>query len=265
MTSSPRFWIGTSWKMNKTLAEAMHFASALKATDKEADARIQRFIIPPFTAAREVKAALEGTSVKVGAQNMHWADQGAWTGEVSPLMLKDCNLDIVELGHSERREHFGETDETVGLKTEAAIRHGLIPLICIGETLADRDSGKAADVLAKEVRGAVSKLSATQKNAEILLAYEPVWAIGVNGIPATADYADARQAEIIAVAEEVLGRRIPCLYGGSVNPKNCEELISSPHIDGLFIGRSAWNVEGYLDILAKCAARIDAKCEGEKA
>jgi triosephosphate isomerase len=171
-------------------------------------------------------------------------------------MLKDCNLDLVELGHSERREHFGETDETVGLKTEAAVRHGLIPLICIGETLSDRESGKAADILAVQVRGALSKLSGAQKAAEILLAYEPVWAIGEKGIPASADYADARQSEIIAVAEAVLGRKIPCLYGGSVNPQNCEELISSPHIDGLFIGRSAWNVEGYLDILARCAAKL---------
>jgi triosephosphate isomerase len=256
MTSSPRFWVGTSWKMNKTLAEALHFATALKAADEGRDERIQRFVIPPFTAVREVKAALAGTSVKVGAQNMHWADQGAWTGEVSPLMLKDCNLDIVELGHSERRDHFGETNETVGLKTEAAVRHGLVPLICIGETLADRNSGKAPEILAREVIGALSKLSGEQKNAQILLAYEPVWAIGEKGIPASADYASARQAEIIDVAESVLGRRIPCLYGGSVNPGNCEELITSPHVDGLFIGRSAWNVEGYLDILAKCAAKL---------
>ena len=213
-------------------------------------------MIPSFTNVRQVKDVLAETSVKVGAQNMHWADQGAWTGEVSPLMLKDCNLDIVELGHSERREHFGETDETVGLKTEAAVRHGMIPLICIGETLPEREAGRAAEVLEQQVRGALSKLSDDQKSAEILLAYEPVWAIGENGIPATSEYADARQAEIIAVAHDVLGRKVPCLYGGSVNPGNCEELISCPHIDGLFIGRSAWNVEGYLDILAKCAAKI---------
>ena len=249
-------WIGTSWKMNKTLAEARVFAEALAAADAARDQRIQRFVIPPFTAVREVKAMLADTSVKVGAQNMHWADEGAWTGEISPVMLKDCNLDIVELGHSERREHFGETDETVGLKTEAAVRHGLIPLICIGETLAEREAGRAQEVLEMQVRGALGKLSGDQKSAEILLAYEPVWAIGVNGIPATSDYADARQAEIIAVAEDVLGRRIPCLYGGSVNPQNCEELIDCPHVDGLFIGRSAWKVEGYLDILAKCAARL---------
>lgn len=250
------FWIGTSWKMNKTLAEARAFAEGLAAADADRDPRIQRFVIPPFTAVREVAAMLAGASVKVGAQNMHWADAGAWTGEVSAPMLVDCGLDIVELGHSERREHFGETDETVGLKTESAVRHGLIPLICIGETLPERESGRAQEVLARQVRGALGKLSADQKGAEILLAYEPVWAIGENGIPATSDYADARQAEIIAVAEDVLGRRIPCLYGGSVNPGNCEELIQCPHIDGLFIGRSAWAVEGYLDILAKCAATL---------
>lgn len=250
------FWIGTSWKMNKTLAEARDFAEGLAAADADRDDRIQRFVIPPFTAVREVKAMLDRTSVKVGAQNMHWADEGAWTGEVSPVMLNDCNLDIVELGHSERREHFGETDETVGLKTEAAVRHGLIPLICIGETLAEREAGRAQDVLEAQVRGALGRLTDDQKVTPILLAYEPVWAIGVNGIPATSDYADARQAEITAVARNVLGRKLPCLYGGSVNPENCEELIQCPHIDGLFIGRSAWKVEGYLDILARCAAKI---------
>lgn len=250
------FWIGTSWKMNKTLKEARLFAQGLAEADAARDSRIQRFVIPPFTAVREVKDMLAGTSVKVGAQNMHWADNGAWTGEISPLMLKDCNLDIVELGHSERREHFGETDETVGLKTEAAVRHGLIPLICIGETLPEREAGRAQEVLGRQVRAALAKLSGDQKAAPILLAYEPVWAIGENGIPATSDYADARQAEIIEVAQEILGRRIPCLYGGSVNPGNCQELIACPHIDGLFIGRSAWQVEGYLDILARCAATI---------
>lgn len=246
------FWIGTSWKMNKTLAEAQAFAQGLIGAPE--DPRIQRFVIPPFTACREVKAMLADTTVKVGAQNMHWDNAGAWTGEVSPVMLTDCNLDLVELGHSERREHFGETDETVGLKTAAAVRHGLMPLICIGETLAEREAGRAQEVLERQVRGALAGVADT--DATILLAYEPVWAIGVNGIPATSDYADARQAEIIAVAQDVLGRRVPCLYGGSVNPGNCEELIACPHIDGLFIGRSAWAVEGYLDILARCAATI---------
>jgi len=256
MTTKKQFWVGTSWKMNKTLAEAQEFSAALLADDANADVDIQRFVIPAFTCVREVKNLLRNTSVKVGAQNMHWAEQGAWTGEVSPLMLNDCQLDIVELGHSERREYFGETNETVGRKVESAIRHGLIPLICIGETLADKESGQAVSVLEKEVRGALQFLSDDQKNASILFAYEPVWAIGERGVPASAEYADARQADILDVAQKVLGRKVPCLYGGSVNPSNCEELIACEHIDGLFIGRSAWSADGYIDILKKCAAVV---------
>jgi triosephosphate isomerase len=251
-------WVGTSFKMNKTLSEALAFAEALAGTDVARDPRIQRFVIPPFTAVREVKARLKDTSVKVGAQNMHWDDKGAWTGEISPLMLTDCGLDLVELGHSERREHFGETDRTVGLKTAAAVRHGLTPLICIGETLSEREAGLADEVLKRQVEGALAGLDGEAKSAPVLLAYEPVWAIGVNGIPATADYADARHARIADVARNALGRDVPVLYGGSVNPGNCAELIAQPHIDGLFIGRSAWEAEGYLDILARVAKALDA-------
>jgi triosephosphate isomerase len=250
MADGMRTWIGTSWKMNKTLAEGRVFAEGLQGA--AFDAPIQPFVIPPFTLVREVKAMLAGTGVKVGAQNMHWADAGAWTGEVSPLMLKDCGLDLVELGHSERREFFGETDERVGLKTEAAVRHGLVPLICIGETGAEKDAGRADEVLKRQVEGALGRVAGS--TAEILLAYEPVWAIGDKGVPASPEYADDRQARIIEVAQAVLGRRVPCLYGGSVNPGNCADLLARPHIDGLFIGRSAWAVEGYLDILARCAA-----------
>jgi triosephosphate isomerase len=249
-------WIGTSWKMHKTLAGSQDFACGLQAGLPAVDPRIQPFVIPPFTAVREVKAILAATRVKVGAQNMHWEDEGAWTGEISPLMLSDCGLDLVELGHSERRAHFGETDATVGLKVAAAVRHGLIPLICIGETLADRDSGRADAVLATQTRAALDRIPADRRGAPVLLAYEPVWAIGVNGIPATADYADARHARIADVARDVMGRDVPCLYGGSVNPGNCAELIACPHVDGLFIGRSAWAVAGYLDILARCAATL---------
>jgi len=250
------FWVGTSFKMNKTLAEALAFASRLAEADRDSDPLIQRFVIPAFTAVREVKRALSGTSVKVGAQNMHWEDAGAWTGEVSAPMLKDCELDLVELGHSERREYFGETDETVGFKVGAAVRHGLTPLICIGETLHQRQSGLADAVLRKQVEAALAPV-ADMADAQVLLAYEPVWAIGVNGIPATADYASERHGKIADVAMRVLGRQVPVLYGGSVNPQNCEELIAQAHIDGLFIGRSAWSVDGYLDILRRVAAAIE--------
>ncbi len=245
------FWIGTSWKMNKTLAQAQTFAQGLRLSGND-DTKIQRFVIPPFTAVREVASILSDTSIKVGVQNMHWEDQGAWTGEISPLMVADCGAEIVELGHSERRAHFGETDTTVGLKAAAAVRNGLIPLICIGETLEEREAGDASKVLRKQVSAALSGISTLKPNAQVLLAYEPVWAIGDGGIPATSDYADEKHEEIIAVAQELLGHRIPCLYGGSVNPTNCQELINCPNIDGLFIGRSAWNIDGYLEILGLC-------------
>ena len=247
------FWIGTSWKMNKTRGQSRLFAQRLSDTDNERSPRIQRFVIPPFTALCDTVDVLSDSSVKIGAQNMHWADSGAWTGEVSPLMLRDVGLHMVELGHSERRAHFGESDETVGLKTEAAVRHGLIPLICIGETLAERDAGCATSVLETQVRYALSHLSDDQLAANILFAYEPVWAIGDGGTPASADYANARHAEIKALTEVISGRRMPCLYGGSVNAGNCVELIQCEHIDGLFIGRSAWDVDGYLGILERCA------------
>jgi triosephosphate isomerase len=136
------------------------------------------------------------------------------------------------------------------------VRYGLAPLICIGETLAEWESGRARAVLETQIRRALFRLSDPQKTAPILFAYEPAWAIGVNGVPATSDYADARLSEIAAVAEDVLGRRVPCLYGGSVNANNCEELVACPHVDGLFIGRSAWQVEGYLDILARCSSKL---------
>jgi L-erythrulose 1-phosphate isomerase len=249
-------WIGTSWKMNKTLAEGIAFVEMLAAFLPGFDERIQPFVIPSFTSVRGVRKALAASRVKVGAQNMHWADAGAWTGEVSPVMLKDCSLDLVELGHSERREHFGETDRTVGLKTAAAVKHGLIPLICVGETLFERDGGHADDVLTEQVSGALQFLEGEARAAEILFAYEPVWAIGEKGIPASSDYANERQARIKTVAEAILAQVPPVLYGGSVNPQNAAELVGRPHIDGLFIGRSAWQVEGFIDILERASAAI---------
>ena len=248
-------WIGTSWKMNKTLAEGLEFAKTLAAFLPGLDPRIQPFIIPPFTCVREVKRALSNTQVLVGAQNMHWIDAGAWTGEISPLMLKDCGLDLVELGHSERRQHFGESDDTVGLKTAAAVRHGLIPLICVGESLVERQNNRTSEVLANQVRRALQFLQGEALSAQILFAYEPVWAIGEKGIPATGSYANLQHALIKEVANEILPTVPKVLYGGSVNPTNSAELTAQPYIDGLFIGRSAWQAENYIAILQLATKR----------
>lgn len=252
-------WVGTSWKMNKTLAEAMAYATELGQHPKSPHPDLVRFILPPFTALRQVKAALGQTDVRVGAQNMHWAEDGQWTGEISPAMLTDCAADVVEIGHSERREFFNETNDTVGLKAAAAVRHGLVPIICIGESLETRNAGQADAFLAEQVRGALAHLDGAAKQAELVIAYEPIWAIGVNGIPATTEYAVARHKAIADLAAQILGRPVPILYGGSVNPRNCEELIAQPEIDGLFIGRSAWTAAGYLDILDRVARVLSAK------
>jgi triosephosphate isomerase len=251
-----RYWVGTSWKMHKTLAECLAFAEALAGFMPNVHESIQPFVIPSFTSVREVKRALASTRVKVGAQNMHWVDEGAWTGEISPVMLRDCGLDLVELGHSERRQHFGENDRAVGLKTAAAVRHGLTPLICVGETLAERDSGDADKVLTDQVLGALQFLDGFP-STEILFAYEPVWAIGEGGTPANSDYADGRQALIKSIAASRLPKAPAVLYGGSVNSWNAAELVRRPNIDGLFVGRAAWQPEHLQQILNTVAATID--------
>ena len=244
-------WIGTSWKMNKTRGEAEKWAATAAA--QTFPAGMQPFVIPPFTSIATVSERLAGTRLRVGAQNMHWADAGAWTGEVSAAMVKDCGATLVELGHSERRTHFGETDETVALKVAAALAHGLTPLICIGETAEQKADGQADVVLRHQVRMALSRVTSVHRNSTVLLAYEPVWSIGEGGTPASAAYAEARHTAIAEVAGQVMDRPVPCLYGGSVNADNCRDYVRQPHIDGLFIGRSAWQAEGYLEIVGHCA------------
>ena len=248
-------WVGTSWKMNKTRAEGLAFARALAGA--QAPPGVRRFVIPPFTMIAEVAGALRGGDVVVGAQNAHWADAGAWTGEVSMPQVADAGATLVEIGHSERRAHFGETDHTVGLKAAAALRHGLVPLICVGEHAEDKDAGRADAVLSREVAAALAPVAGAE--ATILLAYEPVWAIGERGVPAEPSYADERHARIAEVARGIMGRDVPVLYGGSVNQGNCEALIRCAHVDGLFIGRSAWDVAGYLDILARASRALSEK------
>jgi len=245
------FWVGTSWKMNKTLAEARAFAGGLPA---QGDPRIQHFVIPPFTVLREVKAMLVGSDVLVGAQNMHWDDAGAWTGEISAPMLVDCGLDLVELGHSERRAHFAETDETVGLKVAAALRHGLIPLVCIGETLADREGGRADAVLAAEVQGALARIGADQRDAPILLAYEPVWAIGTGRTPTLQQIAEVHDFLRLSLrthcGDEAGAEAFRLLYGGSVKPSNAAAIFAVANVDGALVGGASLKAADFGAIVA---------------
>jgi L-erythrulose 1-phosphate isomerase len=241
-------WIGTGWKMNKLRADAVGFAKALKASAIANTALAQSFALPPFPYIAEVADILKGTRVKVGAQNMHWQEQGAWTGEISAPMVKDCGATMVELGHSERRTFFNETDETVALKVKAAVKHGLLALVCIGDTKAEYEAGRTAEVLEKQVRAALSQVGRSAAG-KVIFAYEPVWSIGEGGVPADPGFANEQHRRIKAVTAAEAGAALPVLYGGSVNPQNCCALARQSHIDGLFIGRAAWNAAGFIGIV----------------
>ena len=239
-------WIGTSWKMNKTRAEARAFAEALAASPVSGSDAARLFVIPPFTSIATAADGLAGTRVQIGAQNMHWADKGAWTGEISAAMVKDAGATIVELGHSERRAFFNETDETVALKTEAAVKAGLLALVCVGDTHEEFRAGRTAEALHRQVSAALSRVSAPD---QVVIAYEPVWSIGENGTPAEPDFVERQHGLLKDLTGSITGRPLDILYGGSVNPQNCVALASQPNIDGLFIGRSAWQAEGFIDIV----------------
>ena len=241
-------WIGTGWKMNKLRADALGFATTLRDSAIANTPLAQTFVLPPFPYIAEVADILKDTRVKVGAQNMHWEEQGAWTGEISAAMLKDCGATMVELGHSERRSFFNETDETVALKVKAAVKHGLLALVCIGDTKAEYDAGRTAEVLERQTRAALSQVGKSAAG-KVILAYEPVWSIGEGGVPADPDFANEQQRRIKAVTLAETGAALPILYGGSVNPQNCCALARQPHIDGLFIGRAAWNAAGFIGIV----------------
>jgi len=241
-------WIGTSWKMNKVRAQARSFAETIAASHVANPGLVQPFLIPPFPYIADVAQALAGTKVKIGAQNMHWKESGAWTGEISPLMIKDCGATMVELGHSERRTYFGETDETVALKVKSALDHGLLALVCIGDTREEYDAGKTAEALSIQVRAALSLVGPAVRE-KIIFAYEPVWSIGEGGVPADPAFANHQHELIKSLCRDVTGEPLDVVYGGSVNPTNCADLICQPCIDGLFIGRSAWEAAGYIDII----------------
>ena len=246
-------WVGTSWKMNKTLAAGRAWAQGLRdhlggseSSVGEAPTSVQPFVIPSFTATTAVADALGTDSpVLLGVQNAHWEDAGAWTGEVSVPQAKDAGAQIVEIGHSERREHFGETVETTRLKVAATLRHGLTPLLCIGESLEVKDAGTSAEFILEQAAGALEGLSA-EELSRVVIAYEPIWAIGENGRPATV----AELIEPFAALGEVYGGQVTgLLYGGSVNLDNAPELLGIEHVTGLFVGRTAWQLEGYLELL----------------
>lgn len=242
-------WIGTSWKMNKTIAEARAYVEKLvPALPVEG---VQAFVLPPHTALAAVRDAVPATTpLLLGAQNAHWEPEGAGTGEISMRMVRDAGAQLVEIGHSERRQHFGETDETVARKVRAAFDEALVPLVCVGEPESVRAAGDEEEYVTAQVRRATALLSPAEVG-RLLVAYEPVWAIGAAGRPATArQVAPVMQAIAAELADRSTGeRQSVLLYGGGVDHDNAAELLADPHTDGLFVGRAAWTAEGLVRLL----------------
>ena len=245
-------WIGTSWKMNKTRTEARQYTEALTRTLNATPVSAAVWLLPPFTALGAVCEAARGSSLRVGAQNMHWADDGPYTGEVSALMIKECGAQLVELGHFERRQAFGETDEVVNKKVCCALAHGLAPLICIGETAMQRDYSVAREVVAYQVKVALHGVDPARL-PDITIAYEPGWAIGKDGTEAEPVAVNAMHRLIRDVISSKYGTTISeqvyIVYGGSVTQDNAMSFANQTEVDGLFVGRAALEVDSFAAII----------------
>lgn len=242
--------IAGNWKMNTNLAEAERLADEVAAVSKNAADGVQVVVCPPFISLHSVSGRLAGSNVHLGAQNMHQEPEGAFTGEVSAGMLKSVGCRFVILGHSERRSHFSETDEHVNAKTRAAREHGLIPIVCVGETLEERRSGKEKDVVRDQVNRALTGVSLSDA-AELVIAYEPVWAIGT-GETATPDEAQTMHEfirELLADHFGDLAPEIHILYGGSMKPSNAQELLSQKDVDGGLIGGASLKAADFGEII----------------
>ncbi|MBR6240596.1 MAG: triose-phosphate isomerase [Lentisphaeria bacterium] len=245
-----KIFIAGNWKMNKTAAETAELASALKASLAQFAGKCEIAVCPTFTSLATAVEILKGSNVKVGAQNIHWADNGAYTGEISGAMLKEIGVEYVIIGHSERRQYFGETDETVNQRIKAALKYGLKPIVCIGETLAEREGGVTNTVLEKQIRGAFADISAADMDA-ITIAYEPVWAIGT-GKTATPEVAQETHAFIRSVLTALYGDKaqdIVVQYGGSMKPENSGALVSKQDIDGGLIGGAALKADSFTALI----------------
>ena len=268
MAQRQRLIVG-NWKMHKTIPEVRDFVKQLAGLlPKSPPAKIEIVLAPPFTALQAVAVALAthglfvGTGggasrpgphpVELAGQDVHWEDQGAFTGEVSPLMLKDAGCRYVIIGHSERRRYFGETDATVKKKVAAVLRHGLRPILCIGETWEQRSNGQTEQVLSGQFMEALASIE-KDRAADVVVAYEPVWAIG-SGRPATADQARDAHRHIRATATALWGQeageRPPILYGGSVTPDNIGEFLALRDVDGALVGGACLDPAQFAKILA---------------
>lgn len=241
--------IAGNWKMNKDVGEAVALTKEIKSKLKSNDVDV--VLCPPFTNLYAVNEVLVGSSIELGAQDVFWEESGAFTGQVSADMLKSVGCSYVIIGHSERRQYFGETDETVNKKIKKAIEKDVIPIVCVGELLQEREAGLTNKVVEKQIRGAFSGID--KKEAEnIVIAYEPVWAIGTGKV-ATPDQAQDVHKKIRDLLEmlydQELAKKVRIQYGGSMKPSNAAELLSQPDIDGGLIGGASLDADSFLGIV----------------
>ncbi len=241
--------VAGNWKLHLTIHESVELATALKEqlwdlTDREV------VVSPVFTALAATAQVLRGSPIRVAAQNLYWEDQGAFTGEVSAPLLKDTGCAYVLVGHSERRQHFGETEREVNLKTAAALRAGLSPIVCFGETIEERESDRTLGVIRQQVYGALNGFS-PEEVQKMVLAYEPVWAIGTGRTASPAE-ANEVQGSVRSLLSEQFGDTVGdaarILYGGSVKADNVDELMAEPHLDGALVGGASLKVESFVRI-----------------
>jgi triosephosphate isomerase len=249
-------FVAGNWKMYKTVAEARQLVSEL-LPGLQAVKGVERVLCPPFTTLLAVSALLEGTEIGLGAQNLHWEAAGAFTGEVSPPMVAELCRYVI-LGHSERRTYFGETDATVNRRLKAALAHGLIPIVCVGETLNEYEAGQTSEVVRRQIKLGLAEL-ATASAGSLVVAYEPVWAIGT-GKASTGTGANAVVADVIRLAlkemfGEIAAQSIRVLYGGSVKADNAAEFFSQPEIDGALVGGASLKVAEFVAITQAAATK----------
>jgi triosephosphate isomerase (TIM) len=242
--------IAGNWKMFKSIAESVNLVNSIKAgLHKMPDCDVA--ICPPFTALQAVSDALQGAKIDLGAQNMYFESEGPYTGEISPLMLKDVGCRYVILGHSERRQVFGETNDLIHKKVLTAQKYNLIPILCVGETLEEREAKKAFEVVREQLLAAIENLKADEME-RVIIAYEPVWAIGT-GRTATPDQAEQMHSYIRRLLNEVYGNalaeKIKILYGGSVKPDNTTQLMSKVNVDGALVGGASLKAESFIQIV----------------
>ena len=250
-----RIVIAGNWKMNKTVPEAVELAKAVVAQSSEAPANVDLIVCPTFVCLTEVAKVVAGSRVALGAQDLHWEESGAFTGKISAAMLVSAGVKYVIIGHSEQRQFFGETDATVNKKVLQALKHGLLPIVAVGELLAEREAGKTNEVNERQLKAAYAGVSAEDAKKTVV-AYEPVWAIGTGKV-ATDEQAQEAQAYIRKVLSDLYGAAvaeiIPIQYGGSMKPGNAKGLLAQKDIDGGLIGGAALKAEDFVGI-AKGAA-----------